>query len=873
MTTAELRKLYLTFFKEKNHKAFPSDSLVPDDESVLFTSAGMNQFKPYFMGEKKDCTRATSCQKCLRTGDIDEVGKTPFHHTFFEMLGNFSFGDYFKKVAIECAWEFLTKRLNIKPDLLMFSVYKDDDEAYGIWTDHIGVAPDKVVRLDQKSNFWPANAPALGPNGPCGPCSEIFFDKGKHLGCQGPQCGPACSCGRFVEIWNLVFTQFNRIGENQLEPLPQKNIDTGMGLERMASVLQGKESNFEIDILAPVVKFSRDILKADAQDPQTISLLHAIVDHIRAATFAIADGVQPSNEDRGYVIRKLIRIALWKMDMLKGLKTGQLNKFPEQFAMLMGDFYPEIKEKKDMIAQVLDEEERKFQLTLSDGQKRITEIVEGLKQTGKTTIDDQETFRLYDTYGVPLELSIGIAQKNGMTVDEAGFNVLLEKQKESSRKKSMFDANIFKEKEFNITEKTIFTGYEMLQTASKIVRLFSGSQEAQMLAAGDAGFIVVEKTPLYAESGGQLADKGVITQGDAEFVVEGAVKVADAIVHKGKVTKGTIHKGEAIVTVDKARRLALARAHTATHLLQAALRTVLGPGVAQQGSLVDEDRFRFDFTHSQALSESQLSAVESLVNEYISRADDVCKRETTLDEAKKEGALAFFKDKYGAKVRLVKVSDYSMELCGGTHLDNTSQVGSFLIVTESSISSGIRRIEAVVGNLAYSRVRHFQDTIVQSAGLLRCAPAALAEAVRKVQEELGFEKKRSAQLEKELIKFESTKIIENAKSIQEIKFILHSFKDKDADVLMYLCDTLRNSNTSLFIFLVSSVAGKKMFVCAASDDVAAKGFAANKFVNRFKDRLSLKGGGRPTLVQGVLTGEEPEILRRIEECVSEFLKS
>ncbi len=454
ITTKELRKKYLKFFKNKNHKVFPSDTLVPDDTSLLFTSAGMNQFKPYFLGEKKDVSRAVSCQKCLRTGDLERVGETAYHHTFFEMLGNFSFGDYFKKEAIELAWEFITKELNMDEKDLWVSVYKDDDEAYNIWKENIAIPEERIVKLGEDSNFWPANAPSLGPDGPCGPCSEIFFDRGENVGCKKKECNPDCSCGRFVEVWNLVFTQFNRVGVNKLEPLPQKNIDTGMGLERMAAVLQKVESNFEIDILAPVVREVRGLVEKTSR-PDTVNSVNAIVDHARAATFAIADGVYPSNEGRGYVIRRIIRRALLKARYL-GYKKPFLFKLPKRFAELMGDAYPEIKQKKDSISKIIASEEEKYFSTIKEGQALANLIMDELDKVAKKEFPPEDVFRLYDTHGVPLEIIKQFAQTRGFNVDEEKFEELLKKQQERSRKKSMFEESIFTESSFNLKEKSEF---------------------------------------------------------------------------------------------------------------------------------------------------------------------------------------------------------------------------------------------------------------------------------------------------------------------------------------------------------------------------------------------------------------------------------
>ncbi|MFA5007612.1 MAG: alanine--tRNA ligase [Candidatus Omnitrophota bacterium] len=876
MLTNELRKKYLGFFKNKNHKIFPSDSLIPDDPSVLFTSAGMNQFKPYFLGEKKDVKRAASCQKCLRTGDIEEVGRTAYHHTFFEMLGNFSFGDYFKKEAIEFAWEFIIKELNIKKEVLWVSVYDEDSEAYEIWKKHIQIDEGRIVRLSEDKNFWPASAPSNGPNGPCGPCSEIFFDNGKDTGCGKSNCSPACDCGRFVEFWNLVFTQFNRVGENKLEPLPQKNIDTGMGLERMASILQQKTSNFEIDILKPAVTFVCNRLKVE-KNQATQSLINAIVDHARAATFSIADGVYPSNEDRGYVVRKIIRKALYHAHTL-GFRDAFLYTMVDLYAQLMEEPYPEISAKKDVISKVIRAEEEKFISTLQDAKVQFFSISESLKKQKKDTISAVDLFRLYDTYGLPLELSRDMAKSLSLKVDELGFDKLMSLQKERSRKQSMFDENIFKAQGARFDEKSEFIGYDKYTAEASILHLVkikeSVSEESgtEKLMEGEEGVIVLDKTCFYPEAGGQLTDKGIIKATNGEFLVEKVFKVQDAILHKGKVVKGTISKGIVNLKIDSKRRQALKRAHTATHLLQAALRKILGAHVAQQGSLVDEDRFRFDFTHFKALSAEEIERLEDCVNGYILNADKVIKEELSYDEAKATGALAFFKDKYKDKVRVVSVGDYSKEFCGGTHLDLTSEIGIFFIVSESSISSGIRRIEAVVGDKAYTRIKKIEKTLSEAAGMLKCEPEAVPGEIKRLQDEVETLNEEIKRSNKEKISSKIADILKTKKEINGLNLLVFVFKGVDSSDLVFISDTIKKELGSVFIFLVSETQGKNIFICSTTEDYAKRQIETNKFVSLFKEELTLKGGGRPALVQGVITGTLEKLPLRVENCFIKFIQ-
>ncbi|MBU2101896.1 MAG: alanine--tRNA ligase, partial [Candidatus Omnitrophica bacterium] len=802
MKTNELRKKYLEFFKSKNHTVFSSDTLVPDDESVLFTSAGMNRFKPYFLGEKKDLRCAVSSQKCLRTGDLSEVGKTPYHHTFFEMLGNFSFGDYFKKEAIEYAWEFVTGVLGIAARDIWVSVYKDDDEAFAIWVNHIGISNEVIVRLDEDKNFWPASAPTLGPNGPCGPCSEIFFDRGAARGCGKPSCSPSCDCGRFVEIWNLVFTQFNRVGVGKLLPLPQKNIDTGMGLERIAAVMQGKYSNFEIDILAPVVSFVKKILRITAEEPRISSLVNAIVDHARAVSFSIADGVYPSNEERGYVIRKLIRQASFKGSMV-GQADPFLHKLVPLYAQLMEEPYPEINEKKNAIAKIIFTEEERFLSTLKEGRQHFDSIATEARHGGNNTISAEALFKLYDTYGFPVELSRELAKENNITVDETGFEDFLAQQRQQSRKKSMFDAHIFKQGELSLQEHSIFVGYEDIQISAQVLRIFTAKGETGALIEGDSGLLVLDKTPFYPESGGQLQDKGWIKTDRAEFAVEEVFRVNEAIVHKGKLIQGSLAQETVTAALDRNRRQALARAHTATHLLQAALRSVLGDHVMQQGSLVDEDRLRFDFTNPKALTVEELTNIEDAVNAYIMASDPIIKRTLTLAQAKQEGALAFFKDKYKDTVRVVSVAGYSKELCGGIHLDTTSQVGSLVIIAESSIASGTRRIEALTGKEAYRYTKNIRTRSRQAAGMLKCADGDISSGLQRLIRELRQEQDKTLALEKAMIAAQSKELVATKKDFAGTSVITKEFSAKDSSLLLYLCDMLRNQVPSVFVFLVS----------------------------------------------------------------------
>jgi len=881
-----LRAHFLDFFKKREHNFFPSDTLIPDDSSVLFTSAGMNQFKPYFIGEKKDIGKAVSCQKCLRTGDLERVGKTAYHHTFFEMLGNFSFGEYFKEEAISLAWEFLTKQLSIKEEQLWVSVYHKDNQAYTIWKEKIKIPDFKIVKLGEGSNFWPADAPSMGPNGPCGPCSEIFFDRGSNKGCLQKICNPDCNCGRFVEIWNLVFTEYDRIGKDNLETLPQKNIDTGMGLERMAAVLQNKDSNFQIDILQPAVQAVREHLRINKDSQKINSLVNLIVDHVRAATFAIGDGVYPSNEERGYVVRKLIRKASWSASLLDKQKVF-LYKLPFLFSELMGDFYSEIEQKKEVISKVIKAEEERFCATLNDGKEYLLAEIKKLKNENKNIVGPEELFRFYDTYGFPIELSKEISGQHGLSVDQIGFEKLILQQQERSRKKSMFDECIFKNEEMSIREVSQFCGYESIEIKADILQIFLNyegllsGKGIDVLKKGKTGLIILDKTPFYSESGGQLTDSGLIFAEDGNFDVEKVFKVNQAIIHQGRISKGELCVGQNVTAlVDQDRRQALARAHTATHLLQAALRRVLGEHVCQQGSLVDEDRLRFDFTHFKSLSQKELNDVENTVNEFIFKCDSIDKRLIPLEDAKAEGVLAFFKDKYKEQVRVVDIGGYSKELCAGTHLDDTSQAGGFVIISESSISSGVRRIEALVGKKAYCYLKGFQNIVTDSAVLIKCDPGKFKVSLKLKIDESEAYRQRLLAMHKANFSSEVSKIVkEKKKIINGICFLSHIDNQQfgsaleDAFAVRELIGQFKKKMGECFLFLVYSLSGKKCFICEVDSSIIDKGLSCKDFFYKFKDELRLKGGGRESFVQGAIADVPSDFTEKLEKCFLKFTES
>ena len=774
MRVDEIRERFLGFFEERGHRIYPSDSLVPaNDPSILFTGAGMNQFKDEFLGKVKGSRRASTCQKCLRTGDLENVGRTAGHHTFFEMLGNFSFGDYFKKDAILWAWEFLTKELGLKDKDLWASVYKDDKEAYEIWRDIIKIPKEKILKLGEKDNFWPANAPAAGPNGPCGPCSEIFFG--------GPD---------GIEVWNLVFTQFDRKDKDALDPLPSKNIDTGMGLERIARVMQGKNTNFEIDTFEPIIKAILDLPTPKVDQlarPRGGQKVNAIADHIRAVTFAISDGVLPSNEERGYVIRKLIRKAFWYGRGL-GMDKPFLYKIVPVVALVMKKPYPELTEHRENISQRVLEEEKRFKNTIDEGIDKLKDMLN--KSRDKGILSGEDAFKLYDTYGFPLELTQEIAEAENTKVDIQRFEACMEEQRVKSRKGSSIDASVFDSISVSdsLTLKltrhaTKFRDEESVE--AEVFKIIVGNAEKSEIKKGEDGIIIFEETNFYGEKGGQVGDKGEFLK-DSKVIAEvlSAVDIGGRTQHLIKVKEGSIKTGDKLtLNIDKERRNNIRNNHTATHLLHNALRKVLGMHVKQAGSLVAPDRMRFDFTHFKAVTDEELSRIEEIVNENIKKDSCVKIDELSMEEARKKDVIALFGEKYGDVVRMVSVGDYSRELCGGTHALRTGEIGIFKIVSESSIASGIRRIEAITGGTAYEKIKQEENLLRESAKELNVRPEDITREIEKLANKLK-------QAEKALEVFINKNIQDNAENllgsmskIKGVDVIINEIKNADSVLL------------------------------------------------------------------------------------------
>lgn len=857
MKTDEIRQSFLDFFKARGHKIVASDSLVPqNDPTLLFTGAGMNQFKEYFLELKKDLKRVASSQKCLRTGDLDEVGKTAFHHSFFEMLGNFSFGDYFKREAIQWAWEFLTKELALSKDRLRVSVHQNDKEALKIWRDEIKVRPDWIYQMGDKSNFWPSNAPKDGPNGPCGPCSEIYFDQdpsSKSEDVEGP---------RFAEIWNLVFTQFDRQDGGKLAPLAQKNIDTGMGLERLACVVQGKKTNFEIDIFEPIneqvlrwlnIEMSQGQVRIRLEKGGPITRneltsdrahLFSISDHARAIVFALADGVIPSNEGRSYVIRKLIRRALWHAHLLRNhhLETPFLYGLIPVIGNVMKKAYPEIATIKESLSSTLQTEEERFLATLERGLAILDNRIKDL--TGEI-VPGKIVFELYDTYGFPDELTRRIANEKGFEIDQKGFDLLMEEQREKGKQASRIATSIFVstdlEKKVSALPATKFLGYSTLETKAKVLLAELQNRE---------GVVVLNETPFYAESGGQVGDQGILENSTFKARVTDTQKKDKCFIHHIETEKGNLKAGDEVsARVDRARRDRAIRNHTATHLLHAALRSILGTQVRQLGSLVAPERLRFDYSYAKPLSLEQLKQIEDLVNSEILKNTVVTKEEKPTEEAKKDGAIAFFGEKYGDKVRVVTVPGFSKEFCGGTHCDRTGQIGFFVIVSDTSIGSGIRRMEALTGEGALDYVRGLRSQIARMAETLKASPSDLVSRVTKLQEMVR-------KMEKGQVKSESSsqtaveEILNRAQSAGAVKFSAYQTNGVSLEGLRRLSDEIRSRGKQTVFLLASKTEEKIYYLLGSTGDLKKTDLDLLSLFKELSPLLEASGGGRKDLVQG-----------------------
>ncbi len=847
----------------------PSDSLVPeDDPTLLFTGAGMNQFKDMFLGKGKlDVKKATTCQKCIRTGDIENVGKTPMHHTFFEMLGNFSFGDYFKLDAIEMAWEFMLNEMKLPEERLSVSIFQDDEESYGIWLNKIGIPKDKIYRFGEKENFWPASAPSEGPNGPCGPCSEIFYDRGEDVGCRRKECAPDCDCERFVEVWNLVFTQFDRRDGGVLDPLPNKNVDTGMGLERMASVVQGVSTNFEIDIFKPIIQDMSEITEV-AYDSRTENgkLMNRIADHVRAIIFCISDGVLPGNEGRGYVERRLLRRAV-----RDGLKLGKedcfLYKLVPTIADVMYEQYPEIKQRRENIARIIKNEEERFHETLFMGNKRLDELMEGLCDRGQKSLPGRDAFQLYDTFGFPFEMTKSILEERGLSVDENGFEEEMKMQRERAKVSSQMTGSIFDEGPLSTlketTKESVFLGHEEYEVEGKVIGLIIGEQLVDTAKAGQEVHVVLDQTPFYAAAGGQVGDTGIILAKSAKVEITDTKKTNDIIVHIGKVVEGSISQSENVTSViNTERRDAIKRNHSATHLLHSVLRRVIGQHAEQSGSFVAPERLRFDFHHFEGVKKDEIARIEKLMNERVMENASVITDIMALDQARKAGATALFGEKYGENVRVVNIGDYSQELCGGTHVDNTGEIGLFKIISESSIAAGIRRIEAVTGDEAIAWARRKEETLDRLCGVLETQENTVIQRAQELMQQIKDFKKEVQKAKKEGAREFSSKLIANAREISGVKIVAEVMEGVDVGDLRKTVDSLKAGLDSVAIVLGTTKSGKVTLITSLSGDLVKKGLHAGHISGDMAKIVGGGGGGRADMAQA--GGQLPD---KINEAV------
>ena len=855
MKSREIRRAFLDYFKEKGHEIVPSSSLVPaDDPTLLFTNAGMVQFKKVFLGEeKRPYKRAASCQKCVRAGgkhnDLENVGYTARHHTFFEMLGNFSFGDYFKKEAIEFAWEFLVERLGLPKEKLWVTVFREDDEAAKLWPSLTGISPDRVVRLDEEDNFW-----AMGDTGPCGPCSEILIDQGEEVGCKRPDCRVGCDCDRFLEIWNLVFMQFFRDETGRMSPLPEPCIDTGMGLERIAAVCQGKLNNFDTDLFENIFKVLEELSGKRYGQSDTFDVaMRVIADHGRASTFLIADGVIPSNEGRGYVLRRIIRRAV-RYGRVLGLRDKFMKEVALQVIEDMKDVYPEIEKSRDFTVQVLDHEEERFGQTLGQGLKILDDYIEEeLKAKGKDTITGDFIFKLYDTYGLPIDVVQDICKELNLKFDKKGFEKNLEEQRRRSKassKETVIEKlpQVYKDL-IDKGQKSEFVGYTSTEADGVVLAIVKDGASKDKVKKGFKGELITDKTPFYAESGGQIGDKGQISTDTGKAKVLDTQKKGDLIVHIIEVIEGEISIGQsAHLFVEKDKRLDTARNHTATHLLHAALRKVLGDHVRQSGSLVEPERLRFDFTHFSSISRDEIKKIEQIVNEKIRQDLPVDTKTMAQEEAMALGAMALFGEKYGDVVRVVTIPDFSMELCGGTHLERTGQIGLFKIVSESSVASGIRRIEAVTGGKAIEVVQGLEDELFEVASTLKCPVNAISKRISGLSQ-------RIKELEKALKAKAASSAVSSlddimAKAIEcnGFKIITYKASGLDASALRELGDRIRDRLENGVVVLGAEQDGKALLLCMVTKELSKK-LKAGDIIKEIAPIVKGGGGGRPDMAQ------------------------
>ncbi len=868
----ELRKMFLDFFESKGHLVMKSFSLVPhNDNSLLLINSGMAPLKPYFTGQEiPPRTRVATCQKCIRTGDIENVGKTARHGTFFEMLGNFSFGDYFKKEAITWTWEFLTEVVGLDPNRLYPSVYEEDDEAFELWNKMIGIPADRIYRFGKEDNFWEHGA------GPCGPCSEVYYDRGEAYGCGKPGCTVGCDCDRYMEVWNNVFTQFDNDGHNHYTTLEKKNIDTGMGLERLAVVVQDVDSIFAVDtiksLLDKVCELAHTTYQADEKKDISLRL---ITDHIRSCTFMISDGIMPSNEGRGYVLRRLLRRAA-RHGRLLGIEGQFLAKLSETVIQLSKDGYPELDEKKEMIFKVLTEEENKFNKTIDQGLSILSSLEEDLTKEGKRTLSGEDAFKLYDTYGFPIDLTKEILEEKGMDIDEEAFHACMENQRQTARaarKTTNYmgaDATVYDQIDPAIT--TVFDGYEHLELDSRITVLTTETDVVEAITDGEKGTIIVERTPFYATMGGQKADVGTITTEGAEFRVEDTIKLKGGKVgHVGTVTKGMFRVGDTVtLRVCAENRADTAKNHSATHLLQKALRMVLGSHIEQAGSYVAADRLRFDFTHFSAMTAEELAKVEAIVNEEIAANLPVTTQVMKLDEAKKSGAMALFGEKYEDDVRVVSMGEFSRELCGGTHVPSTGAITTFKILSESGIAAGVRRIEALTGKGVFDYYKEVEKELDEAAKAAKTEPAMLLKKIESMQAELKALQSENEKLKSKLANEAIGDVMSQVTEVRGVKLLPVKVEGVDMNGLRNLGDQLKNQLGEGVVVIASAADGKVNLLAMATDQAQKAGAHAGNLIKAIASCVGGGGGGRPNMAQA--GGKNPagidEALKKAEEVLA-----
>ncbi|MBI5213963.1 MAG: alanine--tRNA ligase [Nitrospirae bacterium] len=876
MKSSEIRNSFWDFFKSKGHEIVKSSSLIPrHDPTLLFANAGMVQFKSVFLGEeKRPYTRAVSCQKCMRAGgkhsDLENVGHTARHHTFFEMLGNFSFGDYFKRDAILFAWELLTEWYKLPKDKLWVSVYEDDDEAEGLWKEVTDISSGQIVRLGAKDNFW-----QMGDTGPCGPCSEIIIDQGEDVGCGKADCKVGCDCDRYLELWNLVFMQFNRDESGNLTPLPKPSIDTGMGLERITAVLQGKRNNFDSDLFAPIISAVESLSGVSyGKRPETDISIRVMADHLRTMTFLLSEGLIPSNEGRGYVLRRIIRRASRHAKLLglaNNSNSAVLYKLMDPVVDAMGGVYPELVQERERSAKVLMFEEERFTKTLEQGMRILDGVIEGLKKTGIKIIPGDELFKLYDTYGFPLDLARDIAMDNNLLIDEGGFNKEMEIQRERARASWVGEeeaiASIYKELLSEIGE-TVFVGYDVLESEAVIKAILKEGKVVTEASEGDEVELFLDKTPFYGESGGQSGDAGIIFTDTKEAAVADTKKEVGLHAHIVKIKKGSFKVWDKVrCVVDKEKRMSTARNHTATHLLHTALRTVLGEHVKQAGSLVSPERMRFDFSHFYPVDRKEIEAIENIVNGKILENIKVETNIMDIRDALKTGVIALFGEKYGEKVRVVSVPGFSSELCGGTHCKMTGDMGIFVIASEGSVASGIRRIEAFTGKAAFDYLRQKSNELAKIADTLKTDNPY--ERVGKLLEDIKAVDKDMETLKSKMASQSSSSIVDNAKEIDGLKVLVHRFDNLEQKDLRVLADNVRDRLGSGIIVLASVKDGQASMVAMVTNDLV-KRFSAGDILKKVASTAGGRGGGKAEMAQGGT--KEIERLDKALDSVYDLIK-